>query len=132
MLTTADMDAFLAQSGRKSGDLTKAYKLARDPEQWNEEQNKIVHAHNAWLEEHGDDDEDEDEEEEEEPKKRKPTRNSQGRIKRARADSAPAPAEDAARTAAPPPTAAVPGEDESRTEVDEERTLLRGCNAHTS
>ena len=54
LLTNEDIDTFLEGSTRKSGDLLKAYKLAKDPHKWNAEQNRIVKEANDWLEEHGD------------------------------------------------------------------------------
>ncbi|WFD22170.1 hypothetical protein MEQU1_000832 [Malassezia equina] len=65
-LTTEDIDAFLARPKGKSADLHKAYKIAKDPIAWNEEQNRIVKEHEAWIQEHGEDDDDEEEDEEDE------------------------------------------------------------------
>ena len=61
LLTNEDIDTFLEGSTRKSGDLLKAYKLAKDPHKWNAEQNRIVKEANDWLEEHGDEEEEEEE-----------------------------------------------------------------------
>ena len=66
LLTNEDIDTFLEGSTRKSGDLLKAYKLAKDPHKWNAEQNRIVKEANDWLEEHGDEEEEEDNESAEE------------------------------------------------------------------
>ena len=65
LLTNEDIDTFLEGSTRKSGDLLKAYKLAKDPHKWNAEQNRIVKEANDWLEEHGDEEEEEEEEDNE-------------------------------------------------------------------
>ncbi|WFD32098.1 hypothetical protein MSPP1_003140 [Malassezia sp. CBS 17886] len=48
-LSTRDIDAYIADPHKKTGDLLKAYKLARDPTVWNEEQNRIVHEHEEFL-----------------------------------------------------------------------------------
>ncbi|WFD26442.1 hypothetical protein MNAN1_001425 [Malassezia nana] len=65
-LTPEDIDAFLARPKGKSADLHKAYKIAKDPHSWNEEQNRIVREHEKWLQEHGDEEEEEEDEEDDE------------------------------------------------------------------
>ncbi|WFD07277.1 hypothetical protein MVES1_002637 [Malassezia vespertilionis] len=56
-LSSEDIEAFLGSTQKKSGELVKAYKIARDPRVWNEQMNKVVK---------------EAEEEEESDRKRKP------------------------------------------------------------
>ncbi|KAL4402852.1 hypothetical protein ACI68E_000626 [Malassezia pachydermatis] len=73
LLTSEDIQAFLAKPPRKSSDLQKAYKIAQDPTAWNDEQNRIVREHEAWVEQA---EEAEDEEEDEDASKSSTRRRS--------------------------------------------------------
>lgn len=74
-LTKREIEAFLSDPHKRAADLREAYKLALDPESWNEEQNDAV----RQAEEEGEEEEDmladedgQDEDEDEQPvKKRK-------------------------------------------------------------
>lgn len=85
-LSHEDIDRFLG-SHKKTGDLYKAYKIARDPHEWNAQQTANVRDHDAALaaaeEEEGE--EEEEEEEEEVPKKRKQSAQSADRKKQKKA-----------------------------------------------
>lgn len=87
LLTPEAIDTFLAGPQKKTSELYKAYKVARDPTAWNAEKNRIVREAEAALENVPDPDEDEDaaEEEDEEDEPPKPAR------KRKAPASAPAP-----------------------------------------
>lgn len=79
-----EIEAYLSDPHKKAADLRAAYEIAMKPEEWNEEQNRIVRK----AEEAGDDEEEdmlEEEEEEEAPttKKRK-TQAGQGQAKKAK------------------------------------------------
>lgn len=117
-LTTEDIDAFLARPKGKSADLHKAYKIAKDPIAWNEEQNRIVKEHEAWIQEHGEEDDEEDDEaddDEEEERSRAPrkraSKQAASRVKRTRTESA---AEPEPETEAP----AEPQQDNEHTEEE--------------
>lgn len=80
LLSKREIDAYLSDPHKKSGDLQKAYKIAQDPTDWNEQQNSIVRAHEAALEEAEEEEmenedqleeDDEEDEEAESGKKRK-------------------------------------------------------------
>lgn len=94
-LSTDDIDAFLA-SHKKSGDLQKAYKLARDPHTWNAEQTAAVREHDAALAAADDaaESEEADEAEDDAPKKRKRAAPAAARKKRKDSPEPPAAKEE--------------------------------------
>lgn len=96
-MTQKQIEAYLQDPHKKSGELKEAYKIAQDPTEWNEEQNRIVENHERSLldaaeeEEENqdqlqDEDEDQDDDAEPESKKRKRDGAGSGKVRESASD----------------------------------------------
>ncbi|WFD44868.1 hypothetical protein MPSI1_003539 [Malassezia psittaci] len=88
-LSTDDIEKYLASS-KKSNDLQKAYKLARDPHTWNAEQTQAVRDHDAALADVSHNAEDNNQSSDTESSKPKRKRTSQAATRKKRKESPPA------------------------------------------
>lgn len=90
-LQRREIEAYLSDPHKKAADLREAYEIAKDPEDWNEKQNKIVRKAEAKGGDDNDDEADEEEEEEEEeeekPVKKRKASQSDGHIKKPKVNS---------------------------------------------
>lgn len=83
-----EIEAYLSDPHKKAADLREAYEIAKDPEEWNEEQNKIVRKAEAKGEDEEEEDMLEEEEEaEEKPAKKRKVSQSDGHVKKAKVSS---------------------------------------------
>ncbi|UZJ53786.1 hypothetical protein CBS101457_003106 [Exobasidium rhododendri] len=80
-----EIEAFLSDPHKKGAELREAYLLAKKPDEWNEEQNRIV----KEAESKGEDEEDmlEEEEEDEKPTKKRKSTSGQGASKKVKSSS---------------------------------------------